>query len=58
MSRVSNRSSHEALADPAVVRQLWLEFSQLDDTLERHVIDTGAQTPEDTADVVINRWSR
>jgi len=57
LSRSRSRSSPRTLADPAVVEQLWLEFSRLD-ALERHVIDTDAHEPEGTADAVIDGWSR
>jgi predicted kinase len=42
------------LSDPAVIRQLWASFSDLGD-LERHVLDNGSMTPEETAAEVAAR---
>lgn len=56
MRRARERPSPRSLAEPAIVEQLWLEFSRLDG-LERYVVDTTGQRPEETADVVISGWA-
>jgi hypothetical protein len=40
--------SAAGLADRSVIEQLWHGFADLDETLERHVIDNSEQTPEET----------
>jgi hypothetical protein len=35
-----------------VIEQLWNEFADLDDVLERHVIDNNAMNAEETAAVI------
>ena len=55
MERARIRSP--SLADPAVVEQLWQGFSSLG-ALEGRVIETDHQEPVETADAVINRWTR
>ena len=36
------------LADPSTIQKLWNGFAELDETFERHVIDNGEQSAEDT----------
>jgi gluconate kinase len=53
VERASGRSSSR-LPDPAVIEQLWQSFSDLGH-LERHAIDSGALTPQQTAALIIER---
>lgn len=51
----SCESAHSSrLSDAAVVEQLWNSFSGLG-ALDRHAIDNGTQTPEQTAELVAAR---
>ena len=43
------------LADRSVIEHLWNGFADLDEALERHVIDNGDLTDEETADAVEER---
>jgi predicted kinase len=54
LERASGRGEDE-LADPAVVEQLWLAFSDLGE-LEQQVLDNAGQTPEETAREVADRF--
>ncbi len=54
--RAGQRPSRR-LGDPLVVEQLWRSFSSLD-ALERYVIDSGNQGPDETAEIVSERLRR
>ena len=43
------------MREEAVIRQMWAAFAQLG-PFERHAIDTGGQTPEQTTQLVEGRW--
>jgi adenylate kinase family enzyme len=45
------------MREEAVIRQMWAAFSRLG-TFEPHAIDTSGQTPEETAQLVEERWQR
>jgi len=53
LSRAGNRPS-DRLSDAAVVERLWHDFANLG-PLETHVLDTGTQTADATAGVLIKR---
>ncbi len=53
LERAAARSA-DRLSDPAVVEQLWNGFADLGE-LERHVIDNGELTAEQTTDLVAER---
>ena len=55
LKRASGRDASR-LTDPAVVEQLWSAFSNLGE-LERHVLDNGGQTAEETAREALGRLS-
>lgn len=46
------------LSDPDVIAQLWHDFADHDDALERHVIDNGSQTAAETVDAINERLRR
>jgi hypothetical protein len=50
LARAMSRTSPE-LRDSAVVEKIWHDFSDLGD-LERHAVDTGMLTAEETADLI------
>jgi tRNA uridine 5-carbamoylmethylation protein Kti12 len=51
VQRARSRSSG-GLSDPKVIEQLWLDFADLDEALERHVIDNTGLTAQGTADMI------
>ena len=55
LERASGRDAGR-LSDPAVVEQLWSAFSNLGE-LERHALDNGGQTAEETAKEALGRLS-
>jgi cytidylate kinase len=55
LARVQRRGSRDL--DPAAVEKTWRGFGELG-PLERHVVDADERTPEETAEVLIERLGR
>jgi hypothetical protein len=55
-ARLDEPEHARALADPAVVGDLWTTFDQLD-VEQRHVVDVGTRTPDAVAGEIDRRWA-